>query len=90
MGQEFSNGHAGYINVESKIPRMSCDEILLDNEHSESRGKPLIRPDQNNIALVEDLVYEFSSGGNLVPDPFESTLSTGSSCVLVENFSNFV
>lgn len=82
--------HAGFTNVLRCISFLSFDEIVPDDEHPESCRKPMIRPKQKSIVLIEDMVYKFSKLGHLVLDIFVGTPSTSKAFLLVrKHYRNF-
>lgn len=74
--QEVTSGHAGFTNVLRKILSLSPDEIVRDDEDSESGKKQRVRFEQTSITLMKDLMCKFLNHVQLDSGPFKSTLST--------------
>lgn len=74
--QDEASSNPNFTNVANNIPRLSTDEILMDNDHSESDWKPEVRLEQKSTDQMEESLCKFSKPGKLVLGPFAGILLT--------------
>lgn len=71
--------HLGFTSIVNNIILLSQDGIVQKDEHSESGRKPMVKPKQNKIALVKDLVHKLSKPRQVIlldPSPAPPQLPT--------------
>lgn len=88
--QEVPRGHACFRNVASNISSLSPDEIRVDNEPSESGGRPMERTEQKSIVRLEGLVQQFFKLYMPVMDPFVGMMLTVSAFLLAKKHCGLV
>jgi len=81
------NRRKAWTNVIDEIPRMPASERV--KVISEGRST-FLRPEQKNVALIRELVEQYSNPGDTVVDRFAGTFSTAKACLSVEKARRFV
>jgi len=80
------NRHKAWTNIIDDIPHLPASERV--KEFSDKKSS-LLRPEQKNVAIMRELVEQYSNPGDIVVDMFAGTFAMAKACLSVGKARKF-